>query len=165
LDDANGAGVFPGLDLAVSNPAPSADGTHVAVTLTVPPDAEPEPRKLSLAADDRVLPFANPRDAVIQIGPGIPQIDSIQPILAEPGDTIELTVRGHNLQNAMRVLAEPKAGLDIDQERAVNDDGTELRVRVHVRHDAAIGPHTIRVQAPGGTSTDAATPANTFTVY
>jgi hypothetical protein len=165
LEVADGAGVFPGLDLAVSSPLASPSGSEVTLTLTVPADADPQPRRLGLVAGARILPFTDPADAVIRIAAGLPKIDSIQPILAEPGDTIELIVRGENLQGAPRVFAEPQGGLEIGNERAVSNDGTELRVQVHVRWDAEIGPHTIRVQAPGGTSTDAASPANTFTVY
>jgi hypothetical protein len=165
MDAVDGAGIFPGLDVAVSRPVPSQDGTQVTLSFTISPDARLEPRELRLVAGPLLVPFANPALAVLRLGPGVPQIDSIQPIVAQPGDTVELVVRGHNLQGAVRVLAEPAEGLELAANHGVNADGTELRIRMHVSENASTGPRTLRVQAPGGTSTGQASPANTFTVY
>lgn len=127
LEGVDGAGVYPGWDLAVGTPLAGADGTSLALSLTIPPDAALEPRSLRLLAGPDPIPFADPRAAVLVLAAGVPEIDSIQPIVAQ----------------------------------AV----TELRIRLYVTPDAAVGPRTIRVQTQGGTSTSAASPANSFTVY
>ena len=165
LHGVDGAGIFPGFDVAVGSPFPSDDGTEVALTLTVSPDAELQPRELRLVAGPGIVAFADPADAVLRLGTGIPRIESIQPIVAQPGDTFELVVRGNRYRGTIRVLAEPGEGLVFDTKHTVNAEGTELRIRMHVSPGASIGPRTIRVETPSGTSTDAASPANTFTVY
>ena len=165
LHGVDGAGIFPGFDVAVGSPFPSDDGTEVALTLTVSPDAELQPRELRLVAGPDIVAFADPADAVLRLGTGIPRIDSIQPIVAQPGDTFELVVRGNRYRGTIRVLAEPGEGFVFDTKHTVNAEGTELRIRMHVSPGASIGPRTIRVETPSGTSTDAASPANTFTVY
>jgi YD repeat-containing protein len=165
LQDVDGAAIFPGFDVALSKPAPSADGTEVLVSLTIPPGAAVKPRQLRLVAGADVVPFLEPADSMLHLSTGFPEIDSVQPIVAEPGNTVELIVRGSNLGGAVQAVAKPPVGLDFDTALEVSADGTELRTRLHVREDAPLGPRTIRVQTRGGTSTDAASPANTFTVY
>ncbi len=165
LHDVDGAGVFPALGVTASSPFPSLEGREVLFSLTVAPDADLRPRELRLVAGPLIVPFADPADALVRLGTGLPLIDSIHPILTQPGDTLELLVRGHELQGATEVLADPPEGLVFDHRPIVNAQGTELRARVHVMEDAPIGPRVIRVQTPGGGSTDQSSPANTFTIY
>jgi YD repeat-containing protein len=165
LQGVDGAGILPGLDVAVSSPVPSADGSSLSLNLTVPPDAVLQTRELRLVSGADRVPFADPSAALLRIGRTVPEIDSIQPIVARPGDTFELTVRGRYFEQATEVIAEPNDGLVFDSELTVNDSATELRVRMHISNDASIGPRTIRIQTPGGTSTDNSSPVNTFTVY
>ena len=165
LEGVDGAGVYPGWDLAVGTPFVGPDGTSLALSLTIPPDAALEPRSLRLFAGPDPIPFADPRAAVLGFAVGVPEIDSIQPIVAQPGDLVELVVRGHHLDGALSVLAEPANGLQFDAQHSVDPAGTELRIRLYVTPDAAVGPRTIRVQTRGGTSTSVASPANSFTVY
>lgn len=168
LGSVDGATIFPGfagLDVAVSSPVPSADGRSLSLDLTVARDAAPQVRELRLVSGADLVPFADPSAALLRIGGAVPEIDSIQPLVAQPGDTFELIVRGRHFEQATGVIAEPNSGLVFDTERTVDGNATELRVRMHVHSDASVGPRTIRIQTPAGTSTDRASPANTFTVY
>ncbi len=165
LNAVDGAGLFPRLDLALSNPTPSADGTALSLRLTIPSDAESKARELRLLANDRQVTFADPRLAVIAIDDGPPQIHSIWPIQANAGETLTLAIRGERLDDVSRVFAEPAAGMQFSWQRMVAPDGTGLSVRVQVNADAPPGARTIRVETAGGTSSAADAAANRFTVY
>ncbi len=165
LGAVDGVGIFPGFDLAVGTPVPNADGSSLILTLTIPSDAALGPRTLRIVAGSGQVLFADPAAAILELAAGVPEIDSIQPIVGEPGDVVDLVVRGRNLQWAKRVLAEPADGLQFDSQLSANAAGTEVRVRLHLEEDAPLGARTIRVETPGGTSTAAASAANTFTLY
>ncbi len=165
LDLVDGAGVFPGLDLVLGTPVPAADGASLLLSLTVPPDAAVERRELRLVAGDTLVPFADPALALLEIAPGVPEIDSLTPIVIRPGETAELIVRGSHLQNARRVFAEPAHGILFASTLSATGDGSEVRVRIHAQDDAPLGARTIRIETPGGTSTDQALPANTLTLF
>jgi hypothetical protein len=165
LGTVDGAALIPAFDVALGRPFPSPDGAELALTLTIPPEAVLQPRELRLVAGSGIVPFAEPSQSLLRFGSGIPLVDSIQPIVAERGDILDLVVRGHDLDAATRVSAEPSAGLALDTELWSSPDGTELRVRLHVPEDAQPGPRVIRVQTPGGMSTESASPANTLTIY
>lgn len=165
LDAVDGVGLFPGLDLALSSPVPSADGTALSLLLTIPSDAELTARELRLLANDRQVTFADPRLAVIALDDGPPEIQSIWPIQANAGETLTLAIRGSRLDDVSRVFAEPAAGMQFSWQRSVEPDGTLLTVRVQVAANAPPGARTIRVETPGGASSAADAAANRFTVY
>jgi YD repeat-containing protein len=165
LDAVDGAALFPGLDLALSSPTQSPDGTTLSLLLTIPSDAEPTARELRLLANDRQVTFAHPRLAVIAIDDGPPEIHSIWPIQANAGETLTLAIRGVRLDDVSRVYVEPAAGMQFSWQRTVEGDGTLLTVRVQVAADAPPGARTIRVETPGGASSAADAAANRFTVY
>jgi hypothetical protein len=108
--------------------------------------------------------FVPPGTNTFRIGVGVPHIDSIEPILHSRGQSFTLLIRGQNFQDVTAVTAEPAAGLAIDSVPVPNADGTQITVRITVTPDAPLGARVIRVVTPGGTTTEAAEPANTFTV-
>ncbi len=62
------------------------------------------------------------------------------------------------------VTATPATGLTFSANPTANADGTEVAVALTVAPTAPGGPRTIQVVASAGTTTDAASPANTLTV-
>lgn len=165
LDAVDGAGLFPGLDLTLASPIPSADGTALSLRLTIPSDAEPKARELRLLANGAQVAFSDPRLAVIAVDDGPPEVHSIWPIQAEAGETLDLAIRGARLEDVTRVFAEPAAGLQFSWQYTLDPDGVGVLVRVHVDADAPPGTRTLRVETPGGVSSVADAAANRFTVH
>ncbi len=165
LEGLDGAAIFPGIDVAVGLPLPSADGTWALLEITVDPGVLPQPRELRLVAGERVIPFTDPGAARLYPAAGVPDIVSMTPITGRPGEVVDLLVRGEHLQNAVRVTAEPLEGIVFEPAANVNADGTELRIRLYLAEDVALGGRTIRIETPGGASASQASPANTFTVF
>lgn len=151
--------------LLAGTPLVDADGSAVRQAITASAGA---PSRLSLTlrqADGRAIPAATAAGATLAVVAGLPDVVSIEPILARQGDTVTLVIRGQRLNDALRVTAEPPAGIDFSSDRSVNAAGTELTLRLFVRDDAAVGARVIRVHNPLGGSSTEASPANTFTVF
>lgn len=117
-----------------------------------------------LDAASQVVPFANPAGALFDVAVGVPRIDSIDPILADQGDTVTLLVRGANLQGG-RVVIEPLEGIQVGTGTSVNAAGTELTVGLALSGTAVVGARVIRVETAGGITPVEASPSNTFTLY
>lgn len=111
------------------------------------------------------VPAASANAAVLQVIARLPEVVSLEPILAVQGDTLNLLIRGVGLAGITRISAEPAAGIDFGASFTVNAAGTEITVPLSVRADAPPGARTIRVFNAAGGSSAAASPANTFTVY
>src|SRR5262249_4818751 len=97
-------------------------------------------------------------------GVGVPQFDSITPIVAARGTTFTLTIRGSNLKGALAVTAMPATGITIGNTFNIDATGTQLDVGMSLAPDAAFGSRVIQVLVPGAASNSTPTPANTFTV-
>ena len=93
-----------------------------------------------------------------------PEVDSIEPLFARPGDTVNLRVRGRSLQDAGTISFVPESNLAASNQSSVNSDGTELSTVVTVGVLASAGPRVLQVSTPGGRSAAEASPANTFTI-
>ncbi|MCB1876817.1 MAG: hypothetical protein KDH88_12665 [Chromatiales bacterium] len=165
LTGVDSALIVPGGDLAVDTPLVSEDGTVVSVPITVFSVTSDQLRGITLLRSGQPIPFASQMLSQFRIGTGVPQIDSMTPIVLRPGETKELLLRGRNFQNTLEVLAEPANGLTFSVSPLPSADGTELRIHVHAQADAPLGARTIRVHTPGGLSTQQAEPANTLTVF
>jgi YD repeat-containing protein len=96
-----------------------------------------------------------------------PVIASVSPSSATRGDTLRVTVIGAGLDGATRL--EFLAGADADPALVVTGltpaaDGREAAADVTIAAGAAVGPRTVRLVTPSGTSGDAALGDNVFTV-
>jgi hypothetical protein len=152
--------------MSTSSPIVSPDRTSLVFSAAVAADAGPGVRRLILeTTDGAVIPFNDLKESLFMVGHGVPEIHSIEPILAGQGDTVQLLVRGENLFDAYRVRAEPATGLQFSPSINVNEAGTELTVGLAVDEAAPLGSRVIRVEVPGAITTDIPEPANTFTIY
>lgn len=141
------------------------DGTAVRQTITVNAGAPRGLRVLLLKPDGTPVPAAAAAATTVAVVPGLPDVISLEPILARQGDTLTLLIRGQRLGEAVRLAAEPASGIDFASDFSVNPAGAEITVRMFIRDDAPLGARVIRVfNALGGSSADAQ-PANTFTVF
>lgn len=145
----------------------SADGSSLRQTVVAKADALVQPYQL-LVLDDIGKPIPTLGNAArlqLEVVAGLPDIVSIEPILARQGDVLVLRVRGTRLQGVQRVEAVPAGALVFGDTADIKPDGSELTIPVAVRSDAPTGAYTIRVFNLAGGSSTLATPANTFTVY
>ncbi len=164
LDAVATVGVNPATGITLGAPVIQPDGLSLSVPITLAADAPAGVKELALSDGTTPVLFTEAAAARFIVSTGEPRIDSITPILARQGDTVTLTVRGAHLNHAS-VLIEPAAGVVLGSAPTVSADGMELILGVYVPADAALGGRVIRVQTPGGITTDQAEPANTFTVF
>lgn len=164
LDSVAAVSVNPATGITLGALTIQPDGLSLSVPISVAADAPAGIKELALSGGTAPVLFSESAAARFIVATGEPRIDSVTPILARQGDTVALTVRGAHLTHAT-VLIEPAAGIVLGSAPVVSADGTELILGVYVPADAALGGRVIRVQTPGGISTDQAEPANTFTVF
>lgn len=164
LDAVSAITINPATGITVGTPTIQPDGLLLSVPITIAPDAPAGVKELKLANGATSLLFSEASAAHFIVAAGEPRIDSIAPILARQGETVTLTVRGVNLANAV-VSVEPVAGIVLGSEPVVSADGTQITMGLYIPADAALGGRVIRVQTPGGITTDQPEPANTFTVF
>jgi hypothetical protein len=165
LNDVTTVQIVPATGVAVGSLVFAPDGTQVSAPLTLT-NAPAGLRGVRVFRGSSRVEFI-PAGAglnTFRIGVGVPHIDSLTPILESRNHTFDLLIRGQNFQDATAVRAEPPVGLTFDPAMTINGTGSELTVRVIVAPDAPLGPRVIRVFTPGGGSTGAAEPSNTFTV-
>ena len=163
LADVTAIQIVPATGVAVGTLTIAPDGTQVSAPLTLT-NAAAGLRGVRVMRGANRVEFIPPAMSTFRIGVGVPDIDSLTPILESRNRVFNLLIRGQNLQDAVEVRAEPAAGLTFDSVLAPNGAGTELTVRIFIAPDAPLGARVIRVFTPGGATTDAAEPANTFTV-
>jgi len=162
LADATAVLISPPDGITVGALTIAPDGTQISAPITLAAAAA-GPRTVVVQRGTERVSFVPAGGDVFRVAPGVPNIDSISPILNSRGQTFTMIIRGQNLQNA-RVTATPGTGLFIDSAPSVNGAGTEITLRVGIAADAPLGSHVFRVFTPGGATTDEAVPANTFTV-
>ncbi|OGU24488.1 MAG: hypothetical protein A2580_04345 [Hydrogenophilales bacterium RIFOXYD1_FULL_62_11] len=164
LDTVTAVSVSPATGITLGAPTIQADGLSLSVPVTLAANVPAGIKELMLSNGTTSVLFIEAAASHFIVATGEPHIDSVSPILARLGDSLTLTVRGTHLNHAS-VLIEPLAGVVLGSAPVINADGTELTLGVYVQTDAALGGRVIRVQTPGGISTDQAEPANTFTVF
>lgn len=166
LDQVTSVAITPAQGITLGAYAASGDGATLTIPLSIAADAQAlVPRRITLTGAQGEILFAQNASPIIVVGPGVPTLDSITPILATQGDKVTMTIRGANFSGAGAVTATPETGITFSNTRSVNAAGTELTVELAVAQDAPLGSRVIRVWVPGAASSDEAAPANTFTVY
>ncbi|MFN7085507.1 MAG: beta strand repeat-containing protein [Burkholderiales bacterium] len=163
LADVTAVTVIPSTGLTLGALQIAPDGSQITTPVTASSAATGLRGVQVLRGSDKV-PFIPAGSDTFRIGEGVPNIDSITPILANRGQMITMVIRGQNFQDAIAVIATPAQGVFIDIAPTVNAAGTEIGVRIGIAADAPEGARVIQVVTPGGSTTSSAVPANTFTV-
>lgn len=163
LADVTAVQIDPPANITVGTLTIAPDGTQVSAPLSLF-GAAAGLRGVRVLRGTETVPFVPAGMNTFRVGVGAPSIDSISPILESPGQIFTLILRGQNVQDVTAVTVTPGTGIAIDNVPTVNAAGTEVTVRVSIVTDAPAGSHVFRVHTPGGATTDAAIPANTFTV-
>ena len=164
LDAVSTVSINPANGFTLGTPSVQPDGLSLSVPITLAENTPAGIKELKLSSGVTPVLFTESAAARFIVASNVPRIDSITPILARQGDTVTLTLRGAHLSHAS-VLMEPLAGVILGSAPAINADGTELTLGIHVPANAALGGRVVRVQTPGGITTDQPEPANTFTVF
>lgn len=164
LNGVTGVAANPGTGVTLGAPTVGLDGSQVTVPITIAAGAPATVREVRLTTAAGTVPFADPAASRFRIGVGVPQLDSITPILGSRGQTLELLIRGSNLTGALAVTATPATGIVFSSTRTPNAAGTQLTVGMAIAADAPLGPRVIQVHVPGAASSATASPANTFEV-
>lgn len=157
------ASASPATGITLGSPVPAVDGASVAIPISVAANAPIGPRLLSLQAGAAPVFFIDLSTSLFTVV-DTPRIDSLEPILGTRGSTLELIIRGANLQFATAITATPASGITVGAQPVVNATGTELRVGLFLDASAPVGARVIQVVTPGGASSALAAPANTFSV-
>lgn len=89
--------------------------------------------------------------------------------MLEQGKSYTFTVRGANLKDVYKIMAEPDVGINFGFDRSAvqwSTDalGEKLTVPVLIDPAASAGSRVVRLKVPGGITDAAPTPANTITV-
>jgi YD repeat-containing protein len=143
----------------------SPDGLQVSVPITVAANAAVLVREVVVTAGSSRVNFSDPKANRLGIGAGVPQFDSITPILATQGQKVTLTVRGSNFQGVAAVTATPPDGIQFSSTLTVDSAGTIITIDMVIAPDAPTTSRVIQVVVPGAVSSPDPVPANTFTVF
>ncbi len=165
LDSLTAVTVMPAAGILLGAPVVAPDGSQASVSIVVDAAAARGLRTLQLGAAGRSIPFSDPSAAQLRVGPGMPHLDSITPILARQGEVVTMTIRGNTFQDALAVKAAPGSGITfIPGTLEVNPGGTQLTVSFAIAPGAPLGSQVIQVEVPGAISDATPLPANTFTI-
>jgi len=156
--------VNPATGVTVGALSVAPDGSQVSVPITIASAAPATIREVRLQGAGGRIPFADPAASRFTIGVGVPQFDSITPIVAAQGTTFVMTIRGSNFTGATAVTATPSDGIVFSNTFTVNPTGTQLDVAMTIAAGAPLGSRVIQVLVPGAASSAVAAPANTLNV-
>lgn len=147
--------------VTLSTPTIAADGRQLQATLTIAAAAPRGLRRVRLlSAAGEVWP-SQPAAAQFRITDQLPQVEALSPVVWVAGAApATLTLRGRYLADATTVRFVPADGVTLSAP-GTSADGTELTTTVAIAADAALGPRVVVVDAPAGSTGDAALPSNT----
>lgn len=156
--------LVPSTGLTTGAVTVAPDGSSMSFAITAAANAVPGPVKLIVRDSVGALQtFGDAKRSSITVASGLPRIDSITPIQALQNSTVQMVVRGANLQGASLQLVQP-AGIDLDSQPVISADGTQLSGYVRVNANAPLGDKTVQVVTAAGASSATAAPSNTFRV-
>ncbi|MBD8525505.1 Ig-like domain-containing protein [Pseudomarimonas arenosa] len=163
----------PADGIAVVSLDAASDGQSLQVALDVASDASVGKRQLRvLRADGSRIPPLTSEAGQLLVAADAPIIDSIAPVLLNPGDAATLVIRGRHLrglpivsrgdvnQPIVRVL--PADQISVGDQPTYNDAGTEVTVPIQIAATAALGPRRVELETLSGVSAAEMTPANTL---
>jgi len=152
--------------LLVSSPRPALDGRSVAVTLGIDAAASTGMRRVVARSGGQIIRSASVSADQFYLAGDLPRIDSIDPIVLNPGQTATLTVRGGHFSDTAQLQIQMPDGapgqVAIDQPLTIGQD--RIQAQIHVAADASPGSRRIRVVTAAGASSAELTPVNTLDI-
>ncbi|MDB5814602.1 MAG: Fibronectin type domain protein [Rhodocyclales bacterium] len=154
--------IVPATGLTIGAATVAADGKSMSFAATAAVDASPGPRQV-IVRDVAGMPlsFANAAQAIVTLGTA--RIDSVSPLFATQGSSVQLIVSGSNLQGA-RVQFLPGSGIEVDSRPIINASGTQLTAMLRIDSSTVLGPKVVQVVTPAGSTGADSSVYNTFQV-
>lgn len=164
LQAATMVAINPADGLTVGSFSINPDGKSLTVPVTVAANATTTLRQVTVSAGAvPYKPTSLGADRLL-ISQPVPEVYSVDPLFAVPGNVVTLVVRGKNLQNAQSVKLIPQDGILVGSSPTINADGTELSATLSITAAAARGVRVVQVATPAGSSSGIASASNTFTL-
>ncbi|MEW5744157.1 MAG: IPT/TIG domain-containing protein [Nitrospirota bacterium] len=164
FDTVNALQIAPADGIIMDSWSAAADGRSISITLTVPMGTSKGPRTITPLTPSGAIRPSSSMANILMVGPA-PTITSIVPIVEAVGNTFTLTINGRDLAEAMEVRFTPSDGILVNNPPAVNAAGTIATVTIIIDGAAQGGERVVTITTPYGTSSSAASAANTFTVF
>lgn len=165
LEGVTGVSIQPSDGLTVGSISVAPDRRTVTVPVTVAANALTTSRRVVLSgAQARYIPARPGADQFVVVPPP-PEIFSIDPIFALPGDLARtLTIQGRTMQGVQSVNITPSTGITLGATPTVNAGGTVVTIVYSVASSAPLGPRVVTVTTLGGASDPTPKGANTFSI-
>lgn len=164
LENVDNAAIFPPDGVTVSSLTVSPDGSHVTFTVTVEPGVDLGVVQIVLTQQGNEVFTTNFTPAKITIAQGLPEIETIDPIVVTRLSKHSLTVRGSHFESARTLKITPADGITIASPMTVNADGTQITAQIAVDELAPLGERVVSVETDAGVTGGEPTPANTLSV-
>lgn len=165
LGQVTSVGASPSIGMLFDAVSVDASGTRLSVPVSVAQDAPLGSRQLHLYSASGEVVWSNVAASGFGIG-RLPTMDSVTPIVLSAGDTVTLTVRGHDLSSVTGAVLLPGDGTSLVGAPAWSQDslGELLKLTLKLDADAPTGSRVLQLKVPGGATTATPSPVNTLTV-
>ena len=166
LDDVAAVELVPPDDVVVAVNSVATDGTSLSLDVEAGAQSGLGPRRLRLltGAGESIPPAGRMSDA-LRITDPVPVVESVSPLHLVRGEqNVDLLVRGRLLGEVEQVQLNPADGITVGSVPEIAADGRTLQVDVAVAGDASLGPRSVVVTSPAGSSDSSASASNTVEV-
>lgn len=165
LAQVTSVGASPSTGLLFDAASVDASGTRLSVPVSVAQDAPLGSRQLHLYTASGEVVWTDVAASGFGIG-RVPTMDSVTPIVLSAGDTVTLTVRGHDLSSVTGAVLLPGDGASQVGKPEWSQDslGELLKLTLKLDADAPTGSRVLQLKVPGGATTATPSPVNTLTV-
>jgi len=164
LLNATAVNIYPADGLTIGTFSVNPDGKSLTVPVTVAANAATTLRQVVVTGGTGPIKATTANADRLLISLPLPEVTSVDPLFAVPGNTVSLVVRGRNLQNAQPITISPSDGITAGSSVTVSSDGSQLTTTISINASAAYGARVVQVTTPAGTSDDAASSYNTLTL-
>lgn len=164
LQNATSVNISPADGLTIGAFTVNPDGKSLSVPVTVAANAATTLRRIVVSGAAGQYSATSVNADRLLISMPLPQVTSVDPLFAVPGNVVTLVVRGSNFQNAMPITVTPPDGISVGSSPTVSADGTQLTTTLSIDALAAHGARVVQVATPAGTSDSVAGPSNTLTL-
>ncbi len=166
LDQVASAELLPPEDVVVSVLSAATDGKSLSLEVQAAAQAELGSRRLRLlTGSGETLPPADSASDRLRITDPVPVVESVSPLHLVRGEqNVELAVRGRLLGEVETVQLVPADGVTVGSTPEIAADGRSLRIDLAVAGDAPLGPRTVVVTSPAGSSEATSSAYNTVEV-
>jgi len=165
LGQVTSVGASPSTGMLFDAVSVDASGSRLSVPVGVAQDAPLGSRQLHLYTAEGEVPWSNVAASGFGIG-RLPAMNSVTPIVLAAGDTVTLSIRGHDLSSVTGAALLPGDGISMVGKPEWSQDslGELLKLTLHLDGDASTGSRVLQLKVPGGATAATPSPVNTMTV-